>query len=96
MRKKLNRAQTEEIINLRVWKDPAFKKKLLASPREALEELGMENIPASLNIEVVEETPRRVYVVLHTPPPNARNLSDEELKRIAAASPSKGCGGFCG
>jgi hypothetical protein len=86
---KKNRSETEAKINARAWKDPAFKKKLLSKPHEALQELGMKNIPTDLKIKIVEEEKNSWCIVLHAPPENASKLSESELSKVAAA-------GICG
>jgi hypothetical protein len=48
----------------RAHADPAFRARLVETPREAIEEeLGVE-LPASLEVVVVEETIDRIAVVL--------------------------------
>lgn len=81
----MNRTETQELINIRAWKDPAFRKELLSSPHEALKDLGMKHVPPSLKIKVMEEATNTWYIILHAVPPNVQNLSDEQLKQIAAA-----------
>jgi hypothetical protein len=91
MTSKSNRAETEAKINARAWKDPAFKKKLLSKPSEALQELGMKNVPAELKIRIVEEEKGTWCIVLHTPPENVTKLSENELAKIAAANVAQAC-----
>ena len=82
---KKNRTETQQAINIRAWRDPAFKKQLLSNPHEALKEFGMKNIPSSIKIRVVEEDSNTWYIVLQKAPENAEGLSERELKEIAAA-----------
>ena len=86
-----NREETQQAITIRAWKDPAFKKKLLSNPHEALKELGMKNLPPSLKIQVVEEAANTWCIVLPKAPENAKSLSESELKEIAAAVGQRGC-----
>ena len=88
----MNRYETEEKINLKAWKDPEFKKKLQADPHATLKELGMKNLPASIKVKVVEEQKNEWCIVLHVPPANVQNLSEEELKKISAGA---GVGWVC-
>jgi hypothetical protein len=58
------RAELEGRIVERAQADPAFRERLIATPREALsEELGFE-LPSGLEIIVVEERPDRLAIVL--------------------------------
>jgi hypothetical protein len=80
---KSSRQQTEAQINMRVWKDPAFKKELSENPHDALKALGMNKIPADLNIQVVEEKRNQWIIRLHNPPANFKKMSDAELAKVA-------------
>jgi hypothetical protein len=58
------RAELHRRIVDRAQADPAFRARLLESPHEALaEELGVE-LPAGLEVVVVEERPDLVAIVL--------------------------------
>ena len=64
--------------------DPDFRQRLLDNPRQVVEEhLGGE-VPDYMEINVVEETPTRVYIVL--PPETQRELSDEDLDSVAGGT----------
>jgi hypothetical protein len=64
----------------KAWSDPAYKAKLVADPRAALAEAGL-NAPANLNIKVVENTNSLVHLVL--PPPPSAELSEESLAMVS-------------
>lgn len=83
MAKKFNRQETEAKINLRVWKDPAFREKLKSNPHAALEEMGMTQIPSSLIIRPTEEGKNQWIIRLFERPLNFKELSDEVLEKIA-------------
>jgi hypothetical protein len=83
MAKTFNRQQTETQINMRVWKDPAFKKKLNEKPHDALKTLGMSKVPSRLNVRVVEEEKNQWIIRLYNRPGNFKSMSDAELKRVA-------------
>lgn len=66
--------------------DANFRQQLLANGRAAIEkELGIE-LPADLEILVIEETPRKLCLVLPMKEEARRGLSDAELKSVAAGS----------
>ncbi|MCL6612917.1 MAG: NHLP leader peptide family RiPP precursor [Peptococcaceae bacterium] len=59
--------------------DGEFKKALTANPKEALGRLGVQ-VPAEVEVKVVEESPEVLYLVL---PADPGELADEQLDRIA-------------
>lgn len=82
----LERAQT----------DQAFRQELIQNPRQALSESTGLNIPDTIQIEVLEETPTQFYLVL---PPAALSvggeLSSAELEGVAGGwSGTAACSGF--
>jgi len=74
-----------EKLILKAWKDPAFREALRSDPRGVLQrELGAV-LPGYLQIEVVEETPTKVFLVIPAAPPalDGTELSDAELGAVA-------------
>ena len=71
------RHNIEQRIVQRAWADPEYRARLLADPRGALaEELGVE-LPERIRVEVVEERPDLLCIVVPvdtsgTPLPEAR------------------------
>jgi|SRR5579862_4881830 len=89
MSQKINRQQTEAKINVRAWKDPAFKEKLKTSPHAALKEMGMTKIPESLAIKTEEEGRNQWIIRLSERPLNFHELSEEALELVAAGEPQE-------
>jgi hypothetical protein len=89
MAEKLNRQQTEAKINVRAWKDPIFRQRLAINPHLALKEIGMNKIPNSLKIQVVEEEKEEWVIRLHKRPLNYMELSEEALEKVAAGEPQE-------
>ncbi|MBW4605004.1 MAG: NHLP leader peptide family RiPP precursor [Calothrix sp. FI2-JRJ7] len=71
-------------IAAKSWKHEAFKQELLNNPNAALKALGVE-VPSNIQVEVVEETANKVYLVLPVKPSvlSAAELSDEQLEAVA-------------
>src|SRR2546430_2161680 len=68
----------------RAWSDETFKQRLVADPKAVLAETGLA-VPANLTLEVHEETPTHLHLVL-PPPPASRTtdkLSEAELDQVA-------------
>jgi hypothetical protein len=78
------RNELEHQIILKSLEDDGFKQELMSNPKAALSrELGVQGLPDSLQINVVEETPNNIYVVLPAKPSKGGELSDAELEAVA-------------
>jgi len=89
MAAKFDRRQTEAKINVRAWKDPEFKEKLIANPHAALQEVGMAKVPKSLKVSVAEEGKNHWVIRLHNRPNQFAEMTDEELEKVAAGEPQE-------
>ena len=69
----------------KAWTDDEFKARLKADPRATLAEVGIEP-PAGLEIEVLESTPGKAYLVI--PPKPVDELSDADLEKVAGGAES--------
>jgi hypothetical protein len=80
------RSDFENNLVIKAYEDEAFRQQLLADPKSVYEqELGME-LPDSVNLQVVEEQPNTIYMVLprKTEAPMVEGeLSDEALEAVA-------------
>jgi hypothetical protein len=77
------RMQLGQIL-AKVWADPAFKQRLLADPKSALREEGVQ-VPEGLDVRVHENTDRVLHIVLPQEP-EAVELSDEDLEDISGGT----------
>ncbi|MCL6611572.1 MAG: NHLP leader peptide family RiPP precursor [Peptococcaceae bacterium] len=84
--KTLTRAVLKKEIIKKALEDNDFKKALLDSPKEALGRLGLK-VPEEIEVKVVEETSRVVYLVLPVNP--EEQLNDKQLDIVAG-----GCNAF--
>ena len=85
------RAEMKRRLIERSLEDEAFRRRLLADPKTAVEqELGTQ-LPPGIEVRAVEETPDTVYLVL--PPAQAEGhsggLSDSELESVAGGQPAE-------
>jgi len=64
----------------KAWSDTAFKKGLMASPKDVFKEYGVD-IPDGQEINVVENTVNLSHFVLPRPPDG--ELSESDLKAVA-------------
>jgi hypothetical protein len=91
--KKSKRQAMEEKIILKAQEDPDFKRRLIENPKAAIEEaLGLE-VPPAIAIQVLEETPTKLYLVIPVDPSEVE-LSDAMLDRVAGGYISA-CSGGC-
>ena len=70
-------------IVAKCWADPAFKAKLMANTNATLAAEGVD-VPAGIEVRVVENSANVVYVVLPAPPAEGE-LSDEDMTSIVSA-----------
>lgn len=81
--KRFNQQEFNKIwpkIVAKTWTDPAFKKKLLIHPHEALAEYGIQ-IEPDYTIEIHENKQKSLHLTL--PAPNGA-LSEKQLENINA------------
>ena len=57
----------------RTWRDPSFRSALIANPRAVLTDEGV-NLPAGVEVEVIEDTRDKVHLVL---PPSPAAIAPE-------------------
>ena len=69
-------------IIARAWKDPRFKEKLLKNPRAAFKEMGLD-LPENLQVKVQEDKSNSFTFVLPPAISHAKEMSDQELERLA-------------
>lgn len=94
--KYVTRSDIESYITRKAWEDPSFREQLISNPKAVLAgELGSQPLPEKLEVEVLEEGPDKLYLVLPMHPAEefvgrAFNsgqfaaVSREELERSAA------------
>ena len=83
------RADFERKLIERAWEDEAFKQELFSTPKAVYTtELGQE-LPGDIEIEVVEETANKIYLVVPNNPAAIiaeGELTEEALEAVAGGS----------
>jgi hypothetical protein len=78
----------------RTWRDEAFGLRLLADPTAVLHEQGLE-VPAGVQVRVVEDTHQVIHLTLPHRPGSQGELADEDMGRVAdgaaATTLDRGC-----
>lgn len=89
------RASTEKELIKKVWDDDNLKQELVDNPKAVLaREMGLESLPESINVQVIEEDESTLYVVIPKKPVEINEseleadeeLSDEALESVAGGS----------
>ncbi len=79
------RAEMERKLIERSLEDEAFRQRLLADPRAAIEQELGTRLPESIEVRAVEETPEIIYLVLprRSADVQAGELADQELEAVS-------------
>ena len=67
------------------WKDEALKARFQSDPKAVLAEYGID-VPANINVNVVENSDNTVHITMPKAPAGDGELSDEELGNVAGGS----------
>jgi hypothetical protein len=70
-------------IVARAQQDPAYRQTLLADPRAALEQAFGHELPANVRVQVIEQAPDTIYLLLPPAGPASEELSEAELDAVA-------------
>lgn len=79
------RSDMEARVVERAMKDESFRSQLIADPHAALQQVLGVSLPGTVRIEVVEETPGTMYLVLPPADTGPRELSEEEVGAVAGS-----------
>jgi hypothetical protein len=71
-------------IVAKCWADPTFKSKLLANTNATLTAEGVD-VPAGVEVRVVENSAQVVYVVLPAPPAEGE-IAEEDMSNVVGAN----------
>jgi hypothetical protein len=81
------RFELEQKLIERAWEDEKFKQELLSNPKAVFEKESGQELPKDIEIEVIQETDNKAYLVLPiNPVPAAKTeeeISEEALEAVA-------------
>jgi hypothetical protein len=76
------RNQIESKLVEKAWEDPDFKAELMSDPKGVFGREFNSTIPDSVSVQILEETPNSLYLVIPVKP-GTDELSDQELEAVA-------------
>ncbi|WP_019503702.1 NHLP leader peptide family RiPP precursor [Pleurocapsa sp. PCC 7319] len=87
----LNRNELEAKIIAKAWQDELFKQELLNNPKAVFSQETGYSIPEEVEIQVVEESPTTLYMVLPAKPAivDEKEISQEQLETVAGGTISE-------
>jgi hypothetical protein len=102
-----SKAELEQHLRARAWKDDAFRQEFLTNPKAVLERDYAQyffegKIPSELSIKVIEEEEQAIYFVLPSKfsdnqYPDLESIDDKDLLEISGGSEvSATCATLCG
>lgn len=77
------RFEFEQKLIERAWEDEAFKQELLSNPKAVYARESGQETPKELEIEVLQETANKAYLVLPNNPAPAITTAENELSEEA-------------
>lgn len=82
----LTRRQLETALVRKCWKDPAFRREIVADPRGTLEKLTGQKVSEAVNIYIHEEDGNTIHLSIPPAPSNLTELSDVDLEKVAGGT----------
>ena len=85
-----SRAEFTASLVSKAWQDENFKNELMSNPKAVIQRETGKEVPANIQVTILEETPNQIYFVIPNKPDvnSSEELSDEALEAVA------GGGGF--
>jgi len=85
------RGQLLDKIADQAHKSPKYYDQLMRDPRALMSKQLGTDIPASIKVKVLQETPDTYYIVLPYAPKEGAELSDADLEKVAGGFLDKTC-----
>lgn len=81
-----SRQDIETRLIEKCWKDPDFKKQVIANPKAMLEQHLGQKLPDQLKIFIYEEDASHIHFSIPPAPLNVTELADADLERVAGGT----------
>jgi hypothetical protein len=82
----ISRRDIETQLIEKCWKDPEFKKQVVANPKAMLEQHLGQKLPEQVKIFIYEEDASHIHFSIPPTPLNVTELSDAELEKVAGGT----------
>lgn len=82
----MTRKDFELNLVAKAWTDEGFRQQLISNPKTMVEQELGEKLPEDINVEIIQEPLKTLYIVLPTKPETVDELDDKELEAIAGGS----------
>lgn len=79
----LSRSDIEELVVSNATKHPQYRKALLEDAKKVIEKQLNNELPANLNVKVVQEDANTIFIVLPHAVEEGAELSDADLEAVA-------------
>ena len=86
----ITRIEMQRILGRFCAENPDYRAALLRSPRQVIEAQFQTTLPEDLEVEILEEGVKTIYVVVPSQLDASDELSDEDLEAVAGGAKSKG------
>jgi hypothetical protein len=73
--------QLREMISLRAYAEPTFRKSLLANPKSTIESIIGSALPSNVKVSIIEESDNHLHIVI--PQASTDELSEDQLSAVA-------------
>ncbi|MGK0189173.1 MAG: hypothetical protein ACI9R3_004990 [Verrucomicrobiales bacterium] len=95
----LSRADIEDIVVSNASKHPKYREVLLSDPKKTVETQLNNTLPDNISVEIVQESPTKIFIRLPHFVADGDELSDEDLEQVAGGkddtySCNESIGGF--
>src|SRR4051812_31953090 len=85
-----SRTEVEEVIQRQAASNPKYREMLLSKPKALLEQQLGHRLPESLAVEVIQETPSKIFIRLPHTTSEGDELADEYLEQVAGGKTTGG------
>ena len=87
---KMTRGEMQDLLIKFSSQNPEYRSALMRNPKGVVQEQFQMQLPEEMNVEVLEESPEKVYVVLPYMVQEGAELSNSDLEALAGGTTVKG------